>query len=507
MLREYVIALSAALAIGILTTEVRANDEIVDVVAPFEIKGADPSLSGDIFLKMRIAETLVDADSNGNPVPSLAESWALSDDSLVWRFKLRQGVVFHDGSSLTADDVVKSLNVARSKSGLLDRAPIAVIEADGGDVVIKLSQPFAPLLAFLAEYRSLILASSAYNEAGEAASMIATGPFRITAIEPPQRLTVERFTDYWGDKPTIEHATYLAAGRSETRALMAESGDADFVFNLDPASRTRLEAGDKVNVLSVAIPRSVLLKVNAGHDFLKEVEAREALSLAIDREGLAAAILRYPAAATQLFPPSVGTWHNDALAPLGYDVEKAKGLLAARGWTPGSDGVLERGGKRFALTLTTYPDRPELPLIAAVLQEQFREIGIEITIDSTNSSEIPARHLDGSLELGLMARNFALVPDPIGTILQDYPPDGGDWGAMNWSNPDFTQAITDLAKIDNVEAGQPLRDAAVSILQQELPVIPIAWYQQTAAASKKIQGARLDPFERDFGLGVMRWSE
>lgn len=484
-----------------------ADDGVVDIVAPFEIGGLDPSKSGDIFLRMGIVETLVEADKDGNPVPALAKSWTVSEDGLTWRFELQSGVTFQDGTALTAEAVVAALKIAKDKAGLLSKAPIADIKAEGeGTVVVSLSKPFVPLLAFLAENRAQILAPASYDGA-DVKAIIGTGPFKLTKIEPPQSLAVERFADYWGDKPEIEKATYLSVSRAETRALMAESGDADYVFNLDPASRTRLSKSDKVVLQSVSIPRSVLLKVNAGHPFLADVKAREALSLAIDREGLAVAILRYPAAATQLFPPSLKIWHNADLAPLGYDVDKAKAFLAELGWTPGDDGILVKDGRPFALTLTTYPDRPKLPLIAAVLQDQLKEIGVALTINSTNSSEIPAKHQDGSLELALMARNFALVPDPIGTMLSDYGPGGGDWGAMNWTNAGFEQALDDLTRVTDPSEGEALRHQAVAAIQAELPVIPLAWYQQTVAFSPKLEGAAIDPFERSFGLQTMRWAK
>jgi peptide/nickel transport system substrate-binding protein len=484
-----------------------ATDGIVDIVAPFEITGLDPAKSGDIFLRMGIVETLVEADMDGNPVPALAKSWAISEDGLTWRFELQTGVKFQDGTGLTAEAVASALNIARAKAGLLSKAPITEIKADGeGAVVVSLSKPFVPLLAFLAENRAQILAPAAY-EGADVKAVIGTGPFKLTKLEAPQSLSVERFADYWGQKPEIEKATYLSVSRAETRALMAESGDADYVFNLDPASRTRLAKSDKVVLQSVSIPRSVLLKVNAGHAFLADVKAREALSFAIDREGLAVAILRYPAAATQLFPPSLKIWHDADLASLGYDPEKAKALLAELGWTPGAGGMLEKDGKPFALTLTTYPDRPELPLIAAVLQDQLKQIGVALTINSTNSSEIPAKHQDGSLELALMARNFALVPDPIGTMLTDYGPGGGDWGAMNWTNAGFETALDDLTRVTDQTQGEALRHQAVAAIQADLPVIPIAWYQQTVAVSPQLEGATIDPFERSFGLETMRWAK
>lgn len=484
-----------------------ATDGVVDIVAPFEITGLDPAKSGDIFLRMGIVETLVEANIDGNPVPALAKSWAVSEDGLTWRFGLQTGVKFQDGTGLTAEAVASALNIARAKAGLLSKAPITEIKADGeGAVVVSLSKPFVPLLAFLAENRAQILAPAAY-EGVDVKAVIGTGPFKLTKLEAPQSLSVERFADYWGQKPEIEKATYLSVSRAETRALMAESGDADYVFNLDPASRTRLAKSDKVVLQSVSIPRSVLLKVNAGHAFLADVKAREALSFAIDREGLAVAILRYPAAATQLFPPSLKIWHDADLAPLGYDPEKAKALVAELGWKPGAGGMLEKDGKPFALTLTTYPDRPELPLIAAVLQDQLKQIGVALTINSTNSSEIPAMHQDGSLELALMARNFALVPDPIGTMLTDYGPGGGDWGAMNWTNAGFETALDDLTRVTDQTQGEALRHQAVAAIQADLPVIPIAWYQQTVAVSPQLEGATIDPFERSFGLETMRWAK
>ncbi|KQZ63187.1 ABC transporter substrate-binding protein [Rhizobium sp. Root149] len=502
--------LMAGVAVSLLfanSSVFAAEDRVVDVVAPFEITGLDPAKSGDVFLRMAIVETLVEADAQGNPVPALAKQWTVSEDGKTWTFTLQPNVRFHDGSALMAEAVASALNIARAKPGLLSKAPIEAITAEGEAVVkITLSKPFAPLLAFLAESRAQILAPASYAGA-DVKSIIGSGPFKLTKLEAPQSLAVERFDGYWGAKPEIEQARYLSVSRAETRALMAESGDADYVFNLDPASRTRLAKSDKVKLLSVSIPRSVLIKLNAGHAFLSDVKAREALSLAIDREGLATAILRYPAAATQLFPPSLGIWHDASLSPLSYDPEKAEGLLASLGWKKGPDGILVKDGKRFALTLTTYPDRPELPLLAAVLQEQWKEIGVEVTINSTNSSEIPARHQNGTLELGLMARNFALVPDPIGTMLSDYGPTGGDWGAMNWTNASFQQALDGLTRIADASQGETLRHQAVAAIQADLPVIPVAWYQQTVAVSPKLEKAAIDPFERTFGLETMRWGK
>lgn len=496
--------LKAAVALACFAMPVLAQaDNRLDVVAQFEIKAPEPATSGYIFTRMGVAETLVNANAAGELTSGLATSWEVSQDGLTWVFTLREGVVFHDGSAMTADAVVNALEIARAKPGPLQDLPITGIAAGDGAITVTLSEPMAALPAFLAEYRSQILSPASYAADGTGVAIIGTGPYRITAMEPPLSLDATAFAEYWGNAPHIADVSYSGVSRVETRALMAESGETEFIFGLDPASVSRLGMLDDVEVLSVAIPRTLLIKVNAGHPFLAEPDARRALSLAIDRAGIAQAVLRYPEGADQLFPPSTADWHNDALAPLAYDVEEAKKLLASLGWEAGIDGILTRDGVRFAVTLTTYPDRPELPLVAAVLEQQFRTIGIDLTVNTTNSSEIPAGHNDGSLELGLIARNFSLVPDPIGTILSDYV-GNGDWGAMNWQNEEFATLLRGLARGDG---GNAERARASEILQSELPIIPIAWYRQTLAVSDRVTGAEIDPFERSFGLQNIRWAE
>lgn len=493
-------ALLATLLAATAPSLAQPADETLDVVAQFEIQAPEPSTSGYIFTRMGLAETLVNAAADGRLEPGLATGWEVSPDGLAWRFVLREGVRFHDDTPMTAEAVANALEIARAKPGPLAGLPIAAITADGDAVAITLTEPLAALPAFLAEFRSQILAPAAYDGHGKGVAIIGTGPYRVTQMTPPLALKATAWDGYWGEAPHIAHVSYTAVSRVETRALMAESGDADFVFALDPASVARLGLSDAVEVHSVAIPRTLLLKVNAAHPFLAEPAVRQALSLAIDREGIAGAVLRYPEGAGQLFPPSVADWHNPALEPLAHDIDAARALLGGLGWTPGDDGILRRGDDRFSLTLLTYPDRPELPLVAAVLEQQFRAIGVEVVINTTNSSEIPAGHQDGSLQIALLARNFSLIPDPIGTVLSDYAPTG-DWGAMGWDNPAFTALARSLAR---GEGGAAERAEAARILQEDLPVIPIAWYRQTLAVARDIEGTVIDPWERSFGLPALR---
>jgi peptide/nickel transport system substrate-binding protein len=480
------------------------------IVGPWEINSLEPASAGYLFTRMQVAETLTDADDAGRALPGLAVRWDTSADGLRWRFVLRAAARFHDGTSVTSEWVARTLNRALGRPGPLNTASVKSISAEPGAVVVQLVSPFGALPALLSHSSTLVLAASSFDAKGTPVRMVGSGPFRVTSLQPPQRFEVEAFEAYDGPRPAIQHVSYLSASRAETRALMAEAGQADIAFGLDPASLQRLRKGQRVRVEMATIPRTMILKVNAGHPWLADPRARQALSLALDRTGIARALLRdADLAATQLFPPTLTGWHEPSLPALRSDAAAAIRLWGELGWRRGADGILQRAGHRLSLSLRTFPDRPELPLVVAAVQEQLRLTGIEARVAIGNSGDIPARHRDGSLDLALVARQYGLVPDPIGTLLQDFGPRGGDWGAMNWHHPALQKHLAELATLDS--AAPPaqrmaLRGQVARVLHAELPVIPVAWYRQTAAVSPRVQGLTVDPLERSYRVDRLRWA-
>lgn len=485
-----------------------AQERVLKVVAPWEIAGIDPVKTGYVFGRMQVAETLVGADETGRPTPALAQSWSLSEDRKTWSFKLRANARFHDNTPVTSEAVATSLNRARAGSGVLSRVPIETISASGDAVVIITKGPFAPLPAFLANYTSIVLAPSAYDEKGMVKAIIGSGPFKITSLTQPLKFEAERFDGWWGKAPAASRVSYLAVPQAETRSLMAESGEADLAFALAASSVERLKRNSRIAVHVVTVPRTRMIKLNAGSPFFDDLRERRAFSLALDRQGMAATILRNPAAAAnQLLPPSLGAWHRENVAPVSRNIAEAKRLLAEAGWQPGTDGILVKDGTRFSVTLRTFASWPELPVIATAIQAQLKEVGIDMQVSVGNSSDIPAGHHDGSLHLGLMSRNFSLVPDPLGTLLEDYGPKGGDWGAMNWSSPELTKVLADLGAAFDDDTRRALQRRAGEILDAELPVVPISWFDLPVAASKRLANVKVDPFELSYNLSAITWAD
>ena len=495
---------------AILSRPVKAQATVaLKVVTPWEISSLEPSRAGYIFARMQVAETLIGADDGGLPRPGLATTWIMSEDRLSWRFTLRDGALFHDGTPVTAEAAAAALRRAKAQPGPFATAPVTAIEAPAArTLVIRTSQPLAALPSFLAHGDTVILAPASYDEAGAVRRVIGSGPYRVVGIDAPLRMELERF-DGWngGKRAAIERVSYQVVPRAETRTVMAESGQADLVFVLDPPGQDRLRRGRRVELRTVPIARTQMIKLNAGSPFFEDVRARRAVSLLVDRVGIATAILRNPdLAATQMFAPAAAEWHVPGLAPLGRDVPAARRLLAECGWAPGPDGILLRGGKPFRVTLRTFSDRPELPVAAAALQENLREGGIDMQVSVANSSEIPAGHRDGTLEMALFSRSFSILPDPVGTLVVDFAATGGDWGAMGWSDPALVAALTQLTATSEPAERARLRAQAATILQDQMPVIPVAWYDNSVAVSRRLSGVTLDPLELSYRIADMGWA-
>lgn len=511
----------AAAGAGWLTAPAHgARRAPLQIVGPWELGGLSPAQSGHLYLRLQVAQTLLDAAPDGSPLPGLAAQWQVSEDGRQWQFRLHESRHFHDGTPVDAASVLPSLAAARVPPALLSQAPIRELRAVASHTVqITLTRPFAGLPALLAHASAVVLAPASRDGQGRVTQVIGSGPYRVVALSPPQRMVVAWAGAAGQPAPDVTEAHYLAAGRAETRALMAAAGQADLAFVLDPASVARLRreagTGGGVRLASTMLPRVLLLKLNAGDARLADVRVRRALSLAIDRAGIAQALLREPdLAANQLLPPMSFAWHRPGLPPLTQDLAHARELLRQAGWQHqarnGEAGWLDAAGQPVELTLRTFPDRPELPLVATALQAQWRALGVPVRLAIGNSGDIPLGHRTGSLQLGLFARNYATVPDPTATLAQDFgrhgAAQGGDWGAMGWHHAPTADALQALLQgTADASRAAAWRAQVMTALRGELPVIPIAWYRLQVAVSPRVGHVVLDPLERSYQLHQIRW--
>lgn len=502
--RRDLLAASLATAAGLAAPRAfgQAAATELRVVQPWEFKTLQPSESGFTWTRAGITETLVVFEPDGRIGAGLASSWSASEDGLVWRFRLREAT-FHDGTRMDAASVKHAFDRLLPQSLYLKRAGIAAIETDGAELVFKLEKPFSPFVSYLVDNSTVVLAPAAFDASGQVVAMIGTGPFRIDSFEAPRAMTLSRFEAYWGEKARVAKVRYDAVTNGDTRSNIAAAADADLVFNLtSPGVARATGAGMKVE--RIIIPRVHILMLNCAKPAFAEVATRQALSLALDRRGIASGIMRNPAlAATQYLPPTVPDWHFPDLAPFRQDVAAANALLDAAGWVRGPDGTRAKDGSRFSGTVRTYANRPELPVIATAMQAQFKAIGFDLAISVGEWQAIYEGQKDGTLDLGLSSRNVVLVPDPIGSIALDYAGDTiapGGAGTTGWRHDGLRQDVARYLTELDPGRRRELRRSIAGLVHAELPIIPVVWYDQIVATHPRIGGFVNDPLEQRYLL-------
>ena len=281
-------------------------------------------------------------------------------------------------------------------------------------MLIRTKSPFAPLPGYLTDYAGVILAPAAYDAGGQAQRAIATGPYRVTALHGTQEIEAAAFPDYWGAQPVIPRpALHGSQPRRHPRQHGRGRGGRPGVH---PCSRNRSTASwraGRARVVNATIPRARIMVLNLRLPQFADVQVRRALSLGIDRDGIASAILKHkPSAATQLLPPVLAGWYDPALPPLRYDPAEAKRLLASAGWVPGADGVLTKGGQRLAAVVLVPSNRPELPVMAQAIQAGYQDLGVALDIRPGPSGALPGAIRDGTLQAGADRAHLRQRPGP-----------------------------------------------------------------------------------------------
>ncbi|WP_282152246.1 ABC transporter substrate-binding protein [Ruegeria atlantica] len=357
-----VLAVSASL----FGTQVFAKSDIT-IALQLEPPHLDPTSAAaqaiDSVVYTNIFEGLTRFMGDGSVVPGLAESWEISEDGKVYTFKLHDGVTFHDGTTMDAEDVKFSLDRARSEdSANAQKALFAGIEnievVDPLTVKVTLSEPNGNFLFNLAWGDAVIVAPDSIE--GIKTNPVGTGAFTFGEWVQGDSITLNRNPDYWGDQPALETATFkfISDPTAAFAAMMAEDID---VFDNFPAPENlpQFEADPRFQVLVGSTEGETILSTNNKMPPFDDIQVRQALAHAIDRQAIIdGAMFGYGTPIGTHFAP-----HNPAYVDLtgnsAYDPQKAAMMLADAGYADGFETTLHlpppsyarRGGEIVAAQL------------------------------------------------------------------------------------------------------------------------------------------------------------
>jgi peptide/nickel transport system substrate-binding protein len=485
------------------TQKTPAKQKTLIVGEMWDIKGLDSTQNGELVKeKMMITETLVQANPDFSLKPGLAKSWERVNDT-QWKFHLREGVKFHDGKELTADAVKWSVERAlKVDPTLKELTKINTIEvADKNTVVFNTDVPYAAFPASL-EYPGLAIASpsSEINEKGAMTKPIGTGSFKLEKWDTATgTVDLVRNDSYWGTKPKLEKITIKAIPDPSSRSMAVEKGEVDFTCDVPYGDIDRLKktSGVKVDIQPTArVYRLSFGKLN-GTPY-SDVRVRKAINYAIDRNVIAEKTLHGAAApAVGPFLPSI-KWANKNLKGDSYDPQKAKALLAEAGWKDvDGDGILEKNGEKFSITLYTYPQRPGLPPMAEAIQSMLKDIGIKAEVRVMDSNAIKGQIKDKDMQLAAYAT--AMVPDPDFYLRRTYY-SKGTYNTWGYSNSEMDSLLEQGLKTFDEGKRQEIYNKVQEMAVDDVPVIHVAYYKAAVVMRDYVKNFVFNPVAHDYML-------
>jgi len=470
--------------------------------------GIDPHVNASSELGIPLTsvyDTLVWQDLDGQFVPGLAEAWTISDDGLIYTFRLRRGVKFHDGTPFNASAVKFNLDrivdpQTKSQKAVFMLGPYDHAEVvDEHTVKVYLKEPFAPFLDSLSQVYLGMASPAAVEKWGLDYQMhqVGTGPFMMQDYVPQDHLTLVRNPNYnWAPAifshqgpAFLEEIEFRFFVEPATRALALESGDAHVMGEIPPQDAQRLSDVPAFKLIPVALPgTSLQVFMNTERAPTDDLRVRQALIFATDREAIVAAIFKTlsPVAHGPLNAVTMG--HDENLSELyRYDPGLAASLLQAAGWVDADgDGVREKDGQ--LLTVEAYlMGWGFMPEVAQLLQAQFKAIGVDM------ESQLVA--YPAALEAAREGKHN-LIPFTLSSsdpdILRSFFHSSGGFNWAKVQNPGLDGLLTEAARTLDPARRNELYAEAQQIIMTEALIIPIRDYVNLNAASARVQGLRYD---------------
>jgi peptide/nickel transport system substrate-binding protein len=326
---------------------------------------------------VQIYENLVTRNLDGEIEGVLAVEWETSEDGLSWTFKLREGVLFHDGTPFNAEAVKYNIERILSKDTKSPRITMfeMISEVDVQseyEVTITTEYVFAPFLAQLCGYNLGMISPTAAEQWGEEYGLhpAGTGALKVQTWEPGRSLSFTKFDEYWGVKSTIDTLSFKTVPEDASRVMMMMTGDADVASGIPPIQVSELDADPNVEVMNETGFRTIYFGFNCNAEPFNDVRVRQAISYAIDKNAIIDNLLRGLATYPSGIESTVIAYSAQDLDPYTYNVEKAKALLADAGYPDGFKSVIHSPEGRYPM------DRQ----VCEVIQAMLMEIGIDAQI-------------------------------------------------------------------------------------------------------------------------------
>ncbi|MNH71300.1 Oligopeptide-binding protein AppA precursor [compost metagenome] len=454
----------------------------VVVIVPQDPDYLDPHLAvaaGTSEMMFNVYEGLLKPNEKGEVYPAIAESYEISKDGLTYTFKLRQGVKFHNGNLLTAQDVKYSYDrLAGKDTGKPLQPAFAGIDSittpDDHTVIIKLKENNASFLTSL----TAAVIPKGYQDSNK--KPVGTGPFKFVEYVPGQRLVLEKNPDYYiKDVPKLDKVEFRIIPDQEAALLALKSGEADIFPRIGTEKLDEL--GDDFKSISAPQNLVQLMTFNIARKPFNDLKVRQAINYAIDKDEIINGVAL--GKGTKLgsnMSPIMSKYYEDGLQDTyKTNLDKAKSLLAEAGYKDG-----------FSTTLTVPSNYKFHVDTAQVIVQQLAKVGIKVKIVPVEWAVWLSQVYQGrDYDMTIIGLDGKLDPND---ILNKYVSDSKN-NFFNFSDPAYDKVLKEGLKEIDPEKRVALYKEAQKILTNDAAAVYIMDPNLNVALKKNIEGYKQYP--------------
>lgn len=446
-----------------------------------ESVGWDPALvtaSSSFELMAAVYETLIIFDDDGQPMSILAESWEQPDDT-TYVFKLREGVTFHNGNPLTAEDVVFSFErLMDPDAGSVWASqfePVESVEAtDDLTVTFNLNQSYGPFLSVLTAGYTAILPNS--PDTDFQTEMIGTGAYKIEEHVQDTHTILVAHEGYWREgQPATPNLRYNIMPEESARLAAVRTGEINLTSMVDPVTIDTARTDDGVVVLEQDTSDYYLLGFNTAEAPFDNVQVRQALSMAIDRQAIIDSVFFGSGQVSGPLAPTLGDWALplEDLPNYAVDLDGARALLE------------EAGMSDLTFSITVGSNRTEFVNIALVIQDQLKEIGVNVELDQVEWGTFIEKWSSRDFQSFVSFNGSGNDPDRAlyPTLVTD-----GSVNAFQYSNADLDELLAEARALADFDERKAVYNEAEVLIAEEAPIIFIATRTGHFATSADVNG-------------------
>lgn len=481
----------------------RSEEEVLTIAYAFGHDQHDP-IYFDPTTRSHLAdiyEGLVKTDKDLNIKPALAKTWGLIDP-YTWEFILRNNVSFHNGQSLTAKDVVASINRAKNEQGSQLKSLLLTIDKidiiDDFTIRIRTKDPDPLLLQKMA----VILIHPANFDDFE--NPVGTGAYRFVS-HVGDEMELERNEDYWGPLPAFKHVVYTVIRDKRERINALQDGEIDLLINFPPNvgcsffdDYKNIEGCSEIDSSHIDLKKLPGLEVsflgfNMENELFSRLSFRKAVLQALDPEVFVDIAFGFAVPSSQFVSSGVFGYNPDLVKPE-YNLDEAK------------KSVNEILGDRFERITVKFAYPEELKPIGAYVYEQFRQLGIDVELQPLIASELQKSIIRGDADMYFLGWRSELgdASDFLQSVAhtQDLERGYGLFNGMNYSNSRVDQLIEDSQKNMNTKArAEQMQEAMRIIVSEDVIGMPLYESELLYGVSNKIDfSPRIDGYVYPSGI-------